>query len=238
MNKILLSLMLLLGTTLAYGQIHEVGVGLGAGNYVGDVGSTQFINPKDPGFSIFYRLNKSPRHSYRLSYTQTKISGDDARSDMGSRKQRGLNFNNTIEQLALGIEFNFFEFDLHQEQFGLTPYMYLGISAIRYTDLYYRPDEAKDDIFSSNRVDLIKGGKKNSVAVPFALGIKFRLTPSLNINAEVAANYTFTNNLDGSHPSKENTQPYSFGKNRNDWFFFSGITLSYTFGQNPCYCAD
>lgn len=238
MNKILLSLLLIFSVTLCYGQIHEVGVGIGGGNYVGDIGSTQFINPKDPGFSVFYRLNRSPRHSYRLSYTQTKISGDDAKSDMGYRKERGLNFTNTIDQLSIGIEFNFFEFDLHEEEFGLTPYMYLGLSAIRYTDLYFRPDEPEDNMYPSSRIDLVKGDKKNSMAVPFALGIKFRLTPTLNINAEVAANYTFTNNLDGSHPTQEIRQPYSFGKNRNDWFFFSGISLSYTFGKNPCYCAD
>lgn len=238
MNKILLSFFLIFTMSTAYAQIHEVGVGLGAGNYVGDIGSTQFINPKDAGFSLFYRLNKSPRHSYRISFTQTKISGDDAKSDMGSRKQRGFKFDNTIQQLAAGLEFNFFEFDLHQEQFGLTPYVYFGISAIRYTDLYYKPDEPDDDFFASDRVDLVKGDKKNSVTVPFALGLKLRLTRQLNINAEVMANYTFTNNLDGSHPSQENKQPYSFGKNQNDWFFYSGISLSYTFGKNPCYCAD
>ncbi|WP_121964900.1 DUF6089 family protein [Myroides sp. N17-2] len=237
MNKILLSLILLLTTVTATAQIHEFGVGLGGSNYVGDVGSTQFIAPKDVGYNVFYRWNRSPRHSFRFSYSNHKISGDDAKADMGSRKERGYSFTNTVQQLAVGIEFNFFEFDLHEENFGFTPYLFFGVSGIRYNDLYYRPSTAIEG-FESESVDLVKGDKKNSMAIPFAGGLKLRLTPQINLNAEVAAHYTFTNNLDGSSPAEANRKSYSFGKNGNDWFFYSSISISYTFGKNPCYCAD
>ncbi|MEK6451570.1 MULTISPECIES: type IX secretion system protein PorG [unclassified Myroides] len=248
MNKILISLLVLFTATIAQAQIHEVGLGVGGSNYVGDVGSTKYIDPTNVGFNAFYRWNRSPRHSYKVSISQNKISGNDAKSDMQSRKARGYSFTNTIQQVAVGVEFNFFEFDLHEENFGLTPYLYIGVAGIRYNDLHYRtfePIESYDptgiddlDKLNKKSTDLVRGSKTNSVAIPFAGGIKLRLTSQLNLNAEVAANYTFTDNLDGSHPKQENRKSYSFGKNGNDWFFYSSLTLSYTFGKNPCYCAD
>ncbi|MBP7470610.1 MAG: hypothetical protein KA782_05930, partial [Flavobacterium sp.] len=54
-------------------QIHEIGVFLGGSNYVGDVGLTTYIAPNEPAFGILYKWNKSPRHSYRFSYSQSKI---------------------------------------------------------------------------------------------------------------------------------------------------------------------
>ncbi|MGG5577849.1 DUF6089 family protein [Myroides sp. C15-4] len=226
MKKALLTFITLLSMPLAHAQIHEVGFGLGGTNYVGDIGSSQFINPTNLGYNVFYRWNKSPRHSYRVSFSQQKLTGNDADASSESRKARGLRFDNTIQQLSLGLEFNFFEFDLHQENFAMTPYLYAGVSGIRYNDLYFRGSR------------LTKGDKKYTAAIPFAAGMKIRVNPQININAEVTATYSFTNNLDGSYPSESKLENFRFGKNGNDWFFYSGITISYTFGHNPCYCAD
>lgn len=228
MKQTLISFLLVLcGIPMAHAQIHEIGVGIGGANYVGDIGSTQFIAPKDFGYNVFYRWNKSPRHSYRFSYSHMKITGDDAKSDMGSRKSRDLSFKNTIQELSAGLEFNFFEFDLHQEQFAMTPYLYGGLSVIRYDDIYFRGKRMIDT-----------DTKKYSAAIPFAAGMKVRVTQQININAEVTAHYTFTKNLDGSHPTSDRYKSHAFGKDSSDWYFYSGISVSYTFGKNPCYCAD
>jgi hypothetical protein len=46
-----------------------------------------------------------------------------------------------------------------------------------------------------------------------------------------------TDNLDGSNPKNKILSPLKFGDlNSNDWYVFSGITLTYTFGNEPCYC--
>jgi hypothetical protein len=68
------------------------------------------------------------------------------------------------------------------------------------------------------------------------LGIKSNVSRHIVLGLEVGARYTFTDNLDGSNP-KDNT--LRFGNiNNNDWYVFSGFTLSYTFGRKPCYCAQ
>ena len=70
-------------------------------------------------------------------------------------------------------------------------------------------------------------------------GLKWSIATKFVLGLEVGARYTFTDNLDGSTPEEfdggENLP--SFGNpNTNDWYMFTGITLTYTFGRKPCYC--
>jgi hypothetical protein len=208
-------------------QIHEIGVFLGGSNYVGDVGSTTYISPNEPAFGILYKWNKSPRHSWRISYSQSTISADDRDSKEPGRSLRGYHFENNIKELSLGLEFNFFDFNLHTLDHKITPYVASGINLFRYDDLYIEEGETKK----------YKG--KNAIAIPMIIGIKSTISRRLILAAEVGARYTFTDNLDGSNPKEERLSELRFGNlNNNDWYVFSGITLTYTFGEKPCYCAE
>jgi hypothetical protein len=70
------------------------------------------------------------------------------------------------------------------------------------------------------------------------LGYKMAVADHFVLALEVGARYTFSDEIDGSVPdTKENIERLSFGNvNNNDWYTFTGITLTYTFGRNPCYC--
>jgi len=206
-------------------QIHEIGVFLGGSNYIGDVGPTTYIAPNKPAFGILYKWNKSPRHAYRFSYTQSKIASDDADSEEPGRYLRGYHFENNIKELSAGLEFNFFDFNLHDFQKKVTPYVYSGLSYFRYDELYVDAGETKKDKNNS------------SFAIPMHLGIKTNFATNYVLALEIGARYTYTDNLDGSNPENENL--VRFGDiNNNDWYVFSGITLTYTFGEKPCYCAQ
>lgn len=206
-------------------QIHEVGVFLGGSNYIGDVGSTTYISPDKPAFGLLYRWNKSPRHAYRFSYTQSTITANDLDSKEGGRKLRGYRFDNTIRELSAGLEFNFFDFNLHESKRKVTPYVFSGLSYFRYDSLYIQSGETE------------KEKKTGSIAIPMIVGVKTNLTTNFVLGLEVGARYTFTDNLDGSNPDNDNLKSLRFGDlNNNDWYVFSGITLTYTFGNKPCYC--
>ncbi len=208
-------------------QIHEVGVFIGGSNYIGDVGSTTYISPNEPAIGILYKWNKSPRHSYRFSYTQSKISANDLDSKEPSRNQRGYRFENNIKEVSLGLEFNFFDFNLHEVKRKISPYVFSGLSYFRYDELYYSPSSK----------DSQKDSGTGAFAIPIILGVKSNVSPRLVLALEVGARYTFTDNLDGSNPKDENLT--KFGNiNNNDWYVFSGLTLTYTFGNKPCYCAE
>lgn len=218
-----LSLFLLFFTMNA--QIHEVGIFVGGSNYVGDVGLTTYISPNEPAFGILYKWNKSPRHSYRFSLNGAYLSANDLDSNEPGRNQRGYRFNNSIKEVSLGLEFNFFDFNLHDSKTKITPYVYSGISYFRSNDAYS----------ASNIVIMDKD--IGALAIPMALGIKSNITPRFVLGLEIGTRYTFTDNLDGSNPKDESLQ--KFGNiNNYDWYVFSGLTLTYTFGNKPCYCAE
>jgi outer membrane protein W len=225
MNKLFITFLCFFTFTAIHAQIHEIGVFLGGSNYIGDVGSTTYINPNEPAFGILYKWNKSPRHAYRFSYTQSQISGDDLDSKEIGRNNRGYSFVNNIKELSAGLEFNFFDFNLHEERTKFTPYIYSGLSYFLYDDLYIITGTTQ------------KNNTESSIAIPITLGIKTNFARNFVLGLEVGARYTFTDNIDGSNPS-DSSLPRFGNLNNNDWYVFSGATLTYTFGDKPCYCAD
>ena len=64
-------LIIIFNCQFSYSQIYEVGGIFGGSNFIGDVGDTQFINPNESGFGGIIKWNRSPRHSYRLSFIST-----------------------------------------------------------------------------------------------------------------------------------------------------------------------
>lgn len=226
MKRIILFIFIL-GLTKLNAQIHEIGVFLGGSNYIGDVGKTNYVNPNELAFGFLYKWNKSPRHSWRISYTQSKITANDVNSNEPGRYKRGYNFENNIKEVSAGLEFNFFDFNLHEFGTKVTPYVYTGLCYFNYDELYVLNGETKKDI------------NHGTFAIPMTVGVKANITKEWILGFEVGARYTMTDNLDGSLPKNKNLEPLKFGNiNSKDWYVFSGFTLTYTFGEKPCYCAD
>ncbi|NNK40798.1 MAG: hypothetical protein HKP45_09115, partial [Winogradskyella sp.] len=91
--------------------------------------------------------------------------------------------------------------------------------------------------FSSSGVYTNENTSSWAYGIPIVLGYKTRLMDHFIIAAEVGARYTFSDEIDGSVPDSEERQSLSFGNiNSKDWYVFSGFTLTYTFGRQPCYC--
>lgn len=208
-------------------QIHEIGIFAGGINYIGDVGPTNYIAPNNIAFGALYKWNRSKRHSYRFSYTQGKVESNDLDSDAPNRNLRGYKIKNNVKEFSVGLEFNFLDFDLHQSDFAFSPYVYSGLSTFIYNETFVINKESKIDY------------QHYSFAIPMTVGIKTKIAQQLVLGMEVGARYTFTDNLDGSNPKNKNFETLKFGNlNSNDWYVFSGITLTYSFGKNPCFCAD
>lgn len=228
MRYLTIVLITLLSFQYNYAQIHEIGVFLGGSNFVGDVGATNFISPNQFAIGGIYKWNRSPRHSYRLSVTFTDLEGIDNKSDDPRRVQRDYKFNTQILEVAAGIEFTFFDFNLHDGGHKSTPYIFTGISMASHDNFYFNN---RGEIQDENTSSLAFG-------IPIALGYKTTISDSFVLGVEIGARYTFSDELDGSVPDNESIiDNFGFGNlNNNDWYVFSGITLTYTFGRNPCYC--
>lgn len=218
-------LMCISGST-AFSQKYEIGPFIGGANYIGDVGSSNYINPGTPVFGGLFKYNQSTRHSFRFSMLFAEIEADDTKSHDTRRQQRGYSFSNNITEASLGLEFTFWEWDLNSLTKPSTPYLYTGLN-------YYF---AKHFKLENNQLE--KTGKKWEFSIPMVMGYKQALTSFLTGGIELGARYTFTDNLDGSKPSEVNSeyQHLDFGNpNTTDWYVFTGIYLTFYFGRQPCY---
>jgi hypothetical protein len=210
-------------------QIHEVGVFLGGSNYIGDIGKMSYVSPNQPAFGVIYKWNRSPRHSWRFSAVMSQLKANDLDSPDPAKQIRGYSFKNDILEVSAGLEFDFFEFNLHESEPQFTPYIYTGLSYIHYNGLFWLTGDTQP------RYD----AKHDGIALPMIVGFKGRLSENLVLGAEIGARMAFKDDLDGSNPTNKSLAPFAFGNTHsNDWYVFTGITLTYTFGNKPCFCAD
>ncbi|WP_274475036.1 type IX secretion system protein PorG [Mangrovimonas aestuarii] len=227
MRSLTILLISILSFQFSYSQIYELGGFIGGSNFIGDVGATNFIAPKQLAIGGMYRWNRSPRHAYRITLTFTDLQGKDSDSDDPRRKQRNYEFSNNIVEIGGGIEYTFWEFDLHRDKSMATPYLFTGLTAAHF-DNYY---------FNNNGIRISEDTSSWAFGIPMAIGVKTTFLDHFILGFEIAARYTFTDELDGSVADSKDREQFNFGNtNNNDWYVFTGVTLTYTFGRNPCYC--
>lgn len=228
MRHITVLILSILTLQLSHSQINEIGVFVGASNLIGDVGATNYISPKDPALGLLYKWNASPRHSWRASIIYSDLRAKDSKSDDPRRNQRDYSFNSNLLEIAAGIEFTFLDFNLHTSEKIGTPYLYTGISVAKHDNFYFQ-----------NGIQTSENNSSWAFGIPMALGFKTNILGYFILGAEIGARYTFSDEIDGSIPDSKFRQQFRFGNiNNNDWYVFSGITLTYTFGVKPCYCVD
>ncbi|MGO3181347.1 MAG: DUF6089 family protein [Aequorivita sp.] len=237
--KYFATVILILSTALsAHSQTWEVGAMIGGANYIGDIGSTNYINPNDLALGGIVKWNRSTRHSFRASFLYAKLKGDDANSNNSRRQQRGYSFENSIKEASVGLEYTFWDYDVHNGRFIHTPYLYTGLTSFIY-DASNTLDRGDDPVMGEPATET-KGTQTGvDIAIPIVMGYKARLSPYAFIGLEIGARYTFTDNLDESNrATKKNPNPRGqFGNiNSDDWYVFTGITLTFAFGRLPCYC--
>jgi hypothetical protein len=221
MKKSILLVMCVCFSAISLGQINEVGFFVGSSNYVGDIGRTNYLYPSKLAGGLIYKWNWNPRIALRGTYSYLPITGDDKNADTAFKINRGLKFNNTINELALGLEYNFYEYDISSSEKSSTPYILLEIAAFNYKTV--------EDIATNGDISFTN---KTSYAIPFGVGYKSKLYGAIAFAIEAKVRYTFEDDLDystGRFPS------LNFGGKGNDWYAFTGISLVYTFGRPACY---
>ncbi|KAB1069731.1 hypothetical protein F6U93_02640 [Tamlana haliotis] len=229
MRHLTLLIISILSIQFSQAQIHEIGGFAGGSNLIGDVGSTEYIAPNAPALGLLYRWNRSSRYSWRATIIYSDLKAYDSKSEDPRRIQRDYDFDSNLLEISGGMEFTFLDFDLHSGKKIWTPFLYTGISAVHYDNYYFL-----------NGRQASEGESSWAFGIPMTIGVKARIIGNFVVGAEVGARYTFTDEIDGSMPSSDSIkEQYQFGNiNNNDWYMFTGLTLTYTFGQNPCYCVE
>lgn len=209
----------------SHAQTYEIGALLGGTNLIGDVGRTRFIAPSGPSVGALFKWNKSKRYAWRASILWGNVTADDSRSSFASRQQRGLVIDNSILEASAGLEFNFVDYNLHKLGPAFTPYLYTGVTYFFYDFNFFDAQQLQE-----------LGQRDATFAIPMVVGAKYRLSQFFILGAEIGARLTLTDNLDGSNPEGSNFETdFRFGNIlSDDWYVFSGFTITYTFGRKPC----
>lgn len=213
-------------SSLLLSQEYEVGISLGGTNYVGDIGRTNYIYPNKPAGAVFFKYNLNPRIALRATYSYLPIQGDNKNADRDLPLINGIDvsefsFSNTINEFALGMEFNFYEYDLSSDDKTWTPYILLELVAFNYKTVVSEPTP-------SNYVY----DNKISYTVPVSVGFKSKLYGNFAIALEAKFRYTFEDDLDFS---TARIPSLNFGGTGKDWYMFTGVSIMYTFGRPACY---
>lgn len=228
MRQLIVLIISILSINLNYAQINEIGVYVGGSNFIGDVGATTYIAPNAPALGLLYKWNASKRHSWRASIIYSDLKAFDSKSDDPRRQQRDYTFDSNLLEISAGLEFTFMDFNLHTGEKVFTPYLYSGLSSARHNDFYY-----------VNSIQTPENTSSWTFGIPMALGFKASFIEGFILGIEIGARYTFSDSIDGSIPKNDSNQEFRFGNvNNTDWYVFSGLTLTYTFGENPCYCPE
>ena len=206
-------------------QSHEIGFFLGGTNYVGDIGRTDYIRPNKVGGGFVYKYNLNPRIALRANYNYLPISGDDADATNPYRQQRpngvSYKFDNTVHEFAAGVEFNFFEYNIDHYKTIFTPYIFAQTAGFNYR----KPER----LLSNGDIET---SRSFSYTLPVGIGIKGKLTGKFAYALEAGARFTLVDDLDFN---TDLIDDLNFGGNGNDWYFFTGFSIVYTFGKPACY---
>lgn len=227
--------------TPSFGQSYEVGGGLGTAVYSGDL--LRRIDPGQAGLqgTLFGKRNFDNVWSVKLGVTMAGLmAADSIRPIDALATLRNAHFTGRITELSALVEFNFLDFVNHKSEFRFSPYAFFGLG---YT--FFSGEGRIHGGIPSENYDI------NTLVIPFGGGVKYLLSDQLSLGMELGFRPTtsdFLDQLDGQLPAVSRyevpltstspplTQSINFGNpNTKDWYYFLGVTLSYTITKARCY---
>jgi hypothetical protein len=198
----------------------EMGGGLGIFNYTGDLVHTYDLTTAKPAATVFYRSNISRVISFRTSLTGGELAASDKNTPLDAfATKRAASFDLFLLELSGAFEYHFLDWRDDKRKLRFTPYLFAGVALFGISGT---PSKAAE--YSNVQM-----------SIPFGGGMKYVLNPKYYISFEIGIRKTFfdyLDNISGGNPSIKN---YQYG-NPNDYdnYFFTGISLTYTFYDIPC----
>lgn len=199
---------------------HEVSFGVGASNFLGDLGGAKGIGThgiKDLKFSMTrptiiagYKYMLNPYLAVKASVLWGLVSGDDAITKNNVRNNRNLSFRSNIGEVAGYFEYFPYADRIHpryklkgvngNKAFSLSPYFSVGVGFT-----VFNP-KAK---YNGNWVALQPLGTEGqglagrpdkyhrfTLSFPIGIGVKYRIDKQLAVGFELSLRYTLSDYID------------------------------------------
>jgi hypothetical protein len=216
----LLSLLFSLAASAQQGYVQEgeLGFGVGAAHYFGDLNTRANINRPKFAATAFFRKNFGNYIALRLSGSYARVGYSDVYNKRNEyMRRRNLSFNSNIWELALQGDFNFYKFLPYNEETRFTPYVTLGVGLFTYDPFaylggqkYYLRTLGTEGQGSQLYPDRKPYGTM-AFSIPFGVGMKYNLNDRMNIGFEIVHRFTSTDYLDDV--SKTYVEPAVFPPN-------------------------
>ncbi len=262
MRKIL-SILIILIPNLLLAQTNEFGIELGASNYLGDLAPSVSIRETHPEFGAYLKTNRPNGFvSWKYGLYMATISGSD--QNFKSQQTRNLDFISNLIEASIQFEFNFQKFFIGLRAEKFSPYVFAGLGATYFNPQGTYNGKYIDLKPLSTEGQGLSGGPKHysnfTAVLPMGGGLKWELGRRWNFYAHSGFRFAFTDYLDdvsGAYfdnsvifeskgeiaaymADKSDGQVFFNGKqrgnpNRNDWYFFSGISISYWLLDKECF---
>lgn len=260
-----LIILIFLSSGISLAQKNELGVFIGSSGYYGDIGHSQIggiFSHQSPAIGISHKINFHDYLSFRSSILYGTLKADDALSNDPNTQSRNLSFRSKIMDINIGFEFNFKRFKIHKRKTIYSPYIFAGLSFFsfnpqaqnnfeRWVDLQDLGTEGQE-----TEANATKKYNLNSLAIPFGIGYKANLNEKIALSVEWVWRTTATDYIDdvsgyyvnpnllsdeAAEMANRSTNDEIVGKtrgnpNNNDWYNFTGITISYKIKNKPVKC--
>lgn len=203
----------------------SVGGSINAMNYFGDITPSSSFSSADlrftrPNFSVHMQRKYTPRLSARAAFAWGRLKGDDFISanpaDRNGRYRyvRNAHFRNDIKELSLVGIWDLFENRntfLRRPEF--VPYIFAGIAVFHHNPRARTPEEdgrkwvALQPLGTEGQFIPDQNNaspyKRIQMAIPAGVGVRYKLSPRIDLGFEIGYRFTFFDYLDdvsGNYP--------------------------------------
>ncbi len=217
----------------AHAQVtSEVGGGLGGMTYRGEVSPRYRVLSNRLAGTIFYKRDLTDALTVRAGLTLGSIRAEDAQvksngNTVAVAANRQASFRAFVPELLLGVEYNFLDYYDMKRRTRWTPYFFTGVAG------YYASTDTNYRIGGSLARPFMRtvSANKLSAAIPLGLGIKYALSREINLIVESGGRRTFGDTFDNL---TEAEPPQLADPGGPDWYYYTGVSLSYTFYKIIC----
>ncbi len=188
----------------------DIGAFAGISYYMGDINPNRHFYRPAPSLGLIYRYNINTRYSLRANAYYADLSGNDRDFPDRPNPDKPMsppksNFQTSLMDASLQVEFNFLPFASNEGKWAYTPYITAGITG---------------SMIMGTNTDAV-----NTISFPFGIGVKVSITSRLGAGAEWGFRKTFSDSIDGvNNPSEVSSLIHN-----NDWYSVTGIFITYKF---------
>lgn len=203
----------------AFAQKLEVGAGIGANMYRGELAPAFKPWHSRLGIEALFRYNVSPTIALRVNGLYAGVYGSDSDNSFAMAKVRDSKFSNSIFELAFITEYNFLDFRKDARYFEtsgrFSPYLGFGFGLFGFGGYA----DTKTTTFNP--------------CIPLGAGMKWAISKQSNIGVEALYRFTFTDQLDDTFYKSTSPQQVAY-TNDFDAYLFLSFKYTWTFYKVVC----